>query len=79
LIKGLLARRQRQLDRKADELKQNAVHNKHVDRVHQRIPKLKRYKYMVKKPTVPPPSRRFDRVIEKDRICHFEQLATVIL
>ena len=79
LIKGLLSRRRAQLDRKTNQLKRNARHNRRVDKLLKLKPKLKRYDYLEKRPTVPPPTKKVDRLIEKDRICHFEQLATVIM
>ena len=79
LIKGLLAKRRRVIDRQTEQLARNAKHNRRVDRLLAKKPLLKRFDYLQKLPTVPPPVRKFDRVIEKDRICHFEQLATVIL
>ena len=79
LIKGLLQRRRAQIDRKTDELKRNAVHNRRVDKLLGLKPKLKRYNYLQKRPTVPPPKRKRDLVIEKDRICHFVPLQTAIV
>lgn len=79
LIKGLLQRRRRQIDRKQEALERNKVHNKRVDKLLGIKPKLRRYTYLEKKTTVPPPKRKIDRVIEKDRISHITPLTTMIL